>query len=108
MILNHKKAFDYILEIKRNNQSMHLREIENIHCILVGDLGIAYETRKGAVGITGSDYLPLEHHFQIQEQLENLVHVLQKNKIRILRHSSQLLALVICNRSKMGIKEQLD
>lgn len=80
MILNHKKAFDYILEIKQNNQPMHLRQIENIHRILVEGLGVAYGARKGAVGITGSDYMPLELHVQIQEQFENLVNLLQKKQ----------------------------
>jgi len=76
MILNHKKAFNYILEMKQARKKITVREIENIHRLLVTDLGISHGTRFGAVGITGSSYIPLDVPSQIMEFLEKLVSVM--------------------------------
>lgn len=71
MILNHKKAFDYILEHKNDfAQTLSVKDIKKVHRILVKDLGISSDFRKGRVGITGSHYIPLELSTQIQEAIE--------------------------------------
>jgi Fic family protein len=76
MILNHKKAFDYILELKQFKKEITVREVENIHRLLITNLGVAHGVRSGGVGITGSDYISLDMKSQIAEQLEKLVHVI--------------------------------
>jgi len=70
MILNHKKTLEYICENKKDFQSISVSKIENIHSLLVGDLGVAKGLRKTLVRITGTNYSPLDNEFQIKEALE--------------------------------------
>lgn len=77
MILNHKKAFSYILEKK---DIIHFRELETIHRLIVDGLGINHGIRKSAVGITGSKYLPLDLHFTIEEETRSMIDVLKEKK----------------------------
>jgi len=73
MILNHKKAFEYILTSKSSFKSnLSLKKIQRVHEILVNDLGIVSEPRNSRVGITGSNYLPLDMSTQIIEAVETL------------------------------------
>jgi hypothetical protein len=73
MILNHKKAFDYILENKDSfKDNLSIKKIQAVHKILVKDLNISSEPRAGRVGITGSNYLPLDMSTQIVEAIEGL------------------------------------
>ena len=91
MILNHKKAFDYILENKKTfKEKLTLRKIQEVHKILVKGLRVSSEPRKNRVGITGSKYLPLETSYQIAEAIENLC-----NRIDVLKtpYDKALLAL---------------
>lgn len=78
MILNHKKAFAYIREsITRKKDIQSFRELENIHRLLVEDLGINHGLRKKGVGVTGTRYLPLDVGSQIEEQTRKIVSVVQ-------------------------------
>ena len=70
MILNHKKTLDYIAEAPRNFQLLTLQKIEDIHSLLVHDLGIESGLRKHLVRISGTEYQPLDNAFQIREALE--------------------------------------
>lgn len=73
MILNHKNAFDYILENKDSfKENLSLKKIQEVHKILVKDLNISSKPRAGRVGITGSNYLPLDNSYQIVEAVESL------------------------------------
>jgi Fic family protein len=72
MILNHKKALEFARDRKSDFKKITLRKIENIHGLLVGDLGISTGLRKILVGITGTKYKPLDNEFQIKEAIENL------------------------------------
>lgn len=69
MILNHKKALDYIRGHQTSFKKISLKKIEEIHAILTGDLGIAKNIRNSLVGITGTRYKPLDNKFQISEAL---------------------------------------
>ena len=92
MILNHKKAFDYILENKENfKEALSLNKIKEVHKIIVKDLNISSEARAGRVGITGSNYLPLDNSYQIVEAVENLC---KKIETLDLPYDKALLALV--------------
>ena len=58
MILNHKKALDYIGSNKEDFQSVSVSKIENIHSLLVDGLSVTKNLRKTLVGITGTNYSP--------------------------------------------------
>ncbi|HRZ34025.1 MAG TPA: Fic family protein [Candidatus Moranbacteria bacterium] len=70
MILNHKKTLDYIGSNKRDFQTVSVAKIENIHSLLVDGLNVTKNLRKTLVGITGTNYRPLDNEFQIREALE--------------------------------------
>lgn len=70
MILNHKKALDYILANKNDFKKINLRKLENTHDILIKDLNIPKGIRKRIVGIVGTKYRPLDNEFQIKEVIE--------------------------------------
>lgn len=73
MILNHKKAFDFVLmhraELKRPSRAT----VEEIHRLLTGGLGVSVGLRSRMVGITGSAYLPLYNEHQIREAFDALL-----------------------------------
>lgn len=72
MIINHKKAFQYILESKGVRDVLDRRFIEDVHRILIEGLGVSRGFRKGAVGITGSSYRPLDIPAQLEEATEEV------------------------------------
>lgn len=79
MILNHKKAFEYVLSrIKEKMSVVSFRELETIHKLLVTDLGVNHGIRRGAVGITGSLYLPLSLPQAIEHEIKNCIDVVNK------------------------------
>ena len=73
MILNHKKAIDYILDKRNDFKILSLAKIENLHKLIVGDLGVKFNIRKSMVGITGTNFKPLDNEFQIKETLEKMI-----------------------------------
>jgi Fic family protein len=73
MIINHKTALDFITENPSVYKELTVRKIEELHRLLVQDLGVSYGVRKTLVGIVGTDYKPLDNEFQIKEALEQLV-----------------------------------
>lgn len=76
MILNHKKAFDYALQHRERFKNISIRDITDIHALLVGDMNISTGLRKKPVGIVGTVYQPLENEYQLREALEAGVEVL--------------------------------
>lgn len=80
MILNHKKAFQYILDHSKQNKKVSIRLIEDIHRILIQELGVSLGLRKKQVGITGSSYRPLSVPSQIKEALEHLCTTIENMK----------------------------
>lgn len=73
MILNHKKALDYILENKNDFKNLTLRKIEDVHSLIVDGLSVAKGLRKKAVGVTGTKYRPLDNEYQIKEAMEKMI-----------------------------------
>jgi Fic family protein len=73
MILNHKSAFDIILEKKESFKDINILDIRSIHSELTKDLGIKSNIRQSAVGITGTKYTPLDNKIQIEEALTKLI-----------------------------------
>ena len=78
MILNHKKALDYILENRKDFKNLNLRKIEDVHGLLVEGLSVAKGLRKKAVGITGTKYRPLDNEYQIKEAMEKMIEFANK------------------------------
>lgn len=80
MILNHKKALEYIRENKKDFRSISVRKIENIHSLLVNNSNVTKNLRKTLVGITGTNYKPLDNEFQIKEALEKACKLVNETK----------------------------
>ena len=78
MIINHKKALDYLIDNPKYYEEITIRKIEDIHRILVGDLQVSFGIRSSAVGIVGTNYKPLDNSFQITECLKDLTDVINK------------------------------
>ena len=70
MILNHKKALDYILRSREKFKKLSLRDIEDVHRLLVDGLNVNFGLRSRAVGITGTAYRPMDNKHQIAEAVE--------------------------------------
>jgi len=80
MILNHKNAFNFVLEHREEFKVLSLAKIEQIHAILVERLNITRNLRKAPVGITGTNYRPLDNQFQIQESFSGMIHLINTKK----------------------------
>ena len=72
MILNHKNALKFIRENATDFKKLTIPLIEQVHKILVGELEIKALLRKTPVGITGSQYRPLDNEHQIREAIEKM------------------------------------
>jgi Fic family protein len=93
MILNHKKALDYIFSKTEEFKYLSLRDIENIHALLTGELGVTSGLRKHAVGITGSTWKPLDNEHQIREAMEKMVGVVNDSKDPFIKALAAILFL---------------
>lgn len=71
MLLNHKDALDFVLDVPDYLQELSVHRIEDIHSILTKELGVDRNIRHRRVGITGTNYRPLDNEFQIREALED-------------------------------------
>lgn len=71
MIINHKKALDYILEKPTLFTNLNLKNLNELHRLVVDNLSVSFNIRKKIVGVTGTNYKPLDNEFQILEALEN-------------------------------------
>ncbi len=69
MLLNHKKAIDFIIETPDYLFPLSISKIEDIHSILIKELAVDRNIRKRRVGISGTNYRPLDNEFQIKEAL---------------------------------------
>lgn len=70
MLLNHKDALDFIFAEKDYFEELSIAKIEEVHSLLTKELPIDRNIRKRRVGISGTNYAPLDNEFQIREALE--------------------------------------
>lgn len=70
MLLNHKDAIDFAVANPDYFLSLSVAKMEGLHSILVKELGVDRNIRTRRVGITGTNYRPLENEFQIREALQ--------------------------------------
>ena len=71
MLLNHKDALDFVLDVTDYLKELSVHRIEDIHSILTKELEVDRNIRHRRVGITGTNYRPLDNEFQIREALED-------------------------------------
>lgn len=80
MILNHKKALEYIRKNKNIFKKISVAKIEDIHFLLTQKLKISRGLRRSPVGIVGTKYRPLDNQHQIKEALEKTCELVNKEK----------------------------
>lgn len=71
MLLNHKDALRFILANPDYLQELSVSHIEDIHQLLTKELSVDKGIRHRRVGITGTNYHPLDNEFQIREALND-------------------------------------
>lgn len=80
MILNHKKAFDTILENRNDFTQLSVSKLNQLHNIIVQGLNINTGIRNEAVGITGTVYVPLDNKFQIENTMRKTLDLMNNDK----------------------------
>jgi Fic family protein len=93
MLLNHKIALDYIINNPAYFKEISLKKIKEIHSLLVDDLGIEKNIRKRLVGITGTNYTPLDNEYHIKEAIDQTCHLVNK-KNNVFEKSLLILMLL--------------
>jgi Fic family protein len=72
MLLNHKDAIDFIILNPTYVNPLTVSSIEDVHSILAKELDIVRNLRNSRVGISGTNYTPLDNEFQIKEALTEM------------------------------------
>jgi len=73
MILNHKRALEFIFESKDYFKTLTLKKLEELHALLTNGLGVNKGLRKSPVGIVGTNYKPLSNQLQIKDAVNKLI-----------------------------------
>ncbi|MBR3959689.1 MAG: Fic family protein [Bacteroidales bacterium] len=92
MLLNHKDALRFILDNPDYLQTLTVSHIEDIHQLLTKELSVDTGIRHRRVGITGTNYHPLDNEFQIREAMRDTCELIN-GKENIFEKA--LLALVL-------------
>ena len=93
MLLNHKDAIEFIAENPDYLTPLSISKIEDIHSILIKELAIDKNLRKRRVGISGTNYRPLDNEFQITEALSNTCELIN-NKENVFEKALLVLVLI--------------
>jgi Fic family protein len=78
MILNHKKALDFILLKPNYFNEITVNKIKEIHSLLTQDIDIKKDFRNHPVGITGTLYRPMSKRNEIEKIVSELVEKTKK------------------------------
>lgn len=92
MLLNHKDALDFIVDNPDYLYPLSVSRIADIHGILTKELSVERNLRKRRVGISGTNYRPLDNEFQITDALQNSCDVINAKKSVF---EKALLALIL-------------
>lgn len=92
MLLNHKDAMDFIVNNPDYIEPLTIARIEDIHSILIKELGVDRNIRRSRVGISGTNYKPLDNEYQIKEAIEEMCKLINQ---RDLVFEKALLLLVL-------------
>ena len=93
MLLNHKEALDFIIENPDYLIPLSISKIEDIHSILIKELGVGKNIRKRRVGISGTNYRPLDNEFQISEALSDMCELIN-SKENVFEKALLILVLI--------------
>ena len=93
MLLNHKDSIDFIVENPNYLTPLSISNIEDIHSILIKELAIDKNLRKRRIGISGTNYRPLDNEFQITEALGSTCELIN-NKENIFEKALLVLVLI--------------
>jgi len=92
MLLNHKDAIDFVAANSDYFLSLNVAKIEELHSILTKELHVDRNIRTRSVGITGTNYRPIDNEFQIREALQQTCNLIN-NRDNIFEKA--LFALVL-------------
>jgi predicted transcriptional regulator/prophage maintenance system killer protein len=92
MLLNHKDALDFIIKNSDYLHPLSVSKIEDIHSVLIKELAVERNLRKRRVGISGTNYRPLDNEFQILEALKSTCDLINSKESIF---EKALLALVL-------------
>lgn len=59
-------------------EPLTISSIEDIHSLLIKELNVGRNIRQRRVGISGTNYIPLDNEFQIREALQNMCNLINK------------------------------
>lgn len=93
MLLNHKVVIDFITENPDYLIPLSISKIEDIHSLLIKELAVDKNLRKRRVGISGTNYRPLDNEFQIREAIESTCKLVNK-KENIFEKALLILVLI--------------
>jgi Fic family protein len=93
MLLNHKEALDFIMDNPDYLEPVEIRRIEDIHSMLIKEMGVDKNIRTRSVGITGTNYRPLDNEYQIREALQHMCNLVNSKK-NVFEKSFLLLVLL--------------
>lgn len=93
MLLNHKDALDFIFENPDYLIPLTVSRIEDIHSLLIKELGIDRNIRQRRVGITGTNYRPLDNEYQIKEALRDMCELVNSRQ-NVFEKALLLLVLI--------------
>ncbi len=80
MLLNHKEAIDFIIENPDYLFPLSVSKIEDIHSILTKELAVDRNIRRRRVGISGTNYKPIDNEFQLKEALSLTCDLINKKE----------------------------
>ena len=93
MLLNHKEALDFIISEPNYVAPLTISSIEDIHSLLINGLGVERNIRTRRVGISGTNYKPLDNEHQIKEALQGMCDLVNKRTC-VFEKSLLLLVLI--------------
>ena len=76
MLLNHKDALRFVLDNPDYLQRLTISHIEDIHTLLTKELSVDKGLRHRRVGITGTNYHPLDNELQIREAMQDMCNLI--------------------------------
>lgn len=76
MILNHKKAFDYVWQNQTLFKQLTKGHIEEIHRLMIDGLHVPLGLREDPVGITGTVYIPPASRAEIAPYFHDIISVI--------------------------------
>ncbi len=92
MLLNHKQAIDFIVNDPNYIYPLTIRKLEDLHGILIKDLADK-NIRTKRVGISGTNYTPLDNEYQIKEALQDMCDLIN-NKTSVFEKAILALLLI--------------